>query len=398
MEYKKWKPGDPVLINNLRWDQKEVDSVLSVFEKNWFGGNSEHNKKFEDAIKRFSGFKHFQSTNSGSAALEIAIQVLKQSGRIKTGDKFLHPAVTFPTSFTAAVMAGMIPVFVDSDEGTYQISTEGIKRALVEHPDIKFAIIPALLGNIPDMEVLINELNGRFLIVDSCDLVGGKFDGKEFSTFGDFGCYSFYGSHHISSGGVGGGIGTNSDDDFELIRSMTFWGRDFSTDKLNKIDNFLKRYSYKTLGLDAQMTALQAAFGLVQMERLSEFIGTREAMFRKLQNLFRTKLNYFILPTRTSDRADPSWFCYPLVIRRGTPFTREEFATFLIEHNIEVRPIMAGNVLNHAPFQNIKYHTVDDLRVADEVFNRGLFIPLCPMESDQMEYYFGILSEFINKY
>jgi len=278
-----------IYINKFIFGDLEKQKVNEVINGNWFAGNSKFNVEFENCIKRFANIKHFQLTNSGSSALEIAIQVLIQSGRIKPGDLFLHPLITFPTSLSSAVMAGLVPVFVDSDPGTYQISTEGIKQALQEYPGIKLAIIPALFGNIPDMDVLKESLGDRYLIVDSCDTIGSKWEDKEFISYGDMGAYSFYSSHHISTM-VGGGLATNNDEFYELAKSMTFWGRDFSTDNLSLVENFLKRYTYRTLGLDAQLNSISAGIGLAQMEKLPDIIGRRKYVFTKLQKLFMTKL------------------------------------------------------------------------------------------------------------
>lgn len=398
LEYKKWKLGDWIYINRLQWGKEEIDKILECLNENWFAGNSRFNKEFETKMANFSGLKYFQTTNSGSAALEISIQALIQSGRIKEGDKFLHPIHTFPTSCSTAIMYGMIPVFVDVGVGTYVVDDGEIERAFKEFSDISFAIIPALMGNVPNMELLLEKLDGKPLILDSCDLMGCTWDTKEFASYGTLSCYSFYGSHTVSTAGVGGGIGTNDDELYKIIKSLTFWGRDFETDNLSPVQNFLKRYSYYTKGFDAQMSAIQAAFGLGQMERLYEFLGKRKFIFNKLTDLFKTKLNYFILPTRVSDRADITWFGYPLFIKKEAPFTREEFVEYLVENKVEVRPVMACNLLDNKPYQDIECVVVSNFSNARENQIRSVFIPACPMEQDEFEHYFTILQTFLERY
>lgn len=397
LQNKPWTPGNVTYINKLYWGRPEVRKIVEVLEGDWFGGQSKFNKEFEQKLSEFSGMRYFQTTNSGSSGLEVAVQTLVQKGIWKVGDKILHPALSFPTSISAAIMAGLIPVYADVGEGTYVLSDESIERAFQSHPDIKGAIIPALLGNTPNLELLRKHLGDKPLILDSCDVMGTKWDEREVGSYGDFAAYSFYGSHHISTFGVGGGVATNNADYAEYAKSLVFWGRDFSTDSLSPVENFLRRYSYSSIGLDAQMSAAQAAFGLAQLDRLPEYLGQRDIVFKRLQNLFSRYMDYFILPTRVSDRADISWFCYPLTLSVNTPFSREFFVKYLLEHKVEIRPVMS-NLLDNAVFANTNHHVVGNTRNADIVARRGFFLPACPMSEEQLEYYISTLEGFLKKY
>jgi CDP-6-deoxy-D-xylo-4-hexulose-3-dehydrase len=398
LESKKWKPGDWTYINKLQWGQPELDKITEALDSDWFAGNSKFNTNFEKKVSEFSGLKYVQTMNSGSAALEIAVQTLVQKKIWRRGDKILHPALTFPTSIASAIMAGLVPVFVDVDEGTYVISDDGMEKAFEIHPDIKGAVIPALLGNAPNIDKLKTLLDNKPLIIDSCDVMGTKWDGREIGSYGDFAAYSFYGSHHISTFGVGGALATDNPEYSVAMKSMCFWGRDFSADGLDPIQNFLRRYSYSYIGLDAQMSAVQAAFGLAQFDRLPEYLGERNAVFNRLHNLFLRYQDYFILPMRTDIKADINWFCFPITLRQGTPFTREFFVKYLLDNKIEIRPIMAGNLTNHLPYAMIKSEIVGSLHNSDVVSRRGFFIPGCPMPSDQLENYITVLEGFLKKY
>lgn len=395
MQNKIWKKGDPHLINKLQWGQPEVDNIHKVLESDWFGGNGEYNKQFESILAGWAGRKYAQTTNSGSAAIQLAIQSLMQRKQLKIGDKILHPINTFATSISSSIMAGLVPVYVDVGEGTYVISTEKIKDVMKEFPDIKAAVVPALLGNVPDLDVLLSELDNRPLILDSCDVMGSKWNGKEVASYGRFGCFSFYGSHHISTFGVGGAIVCDESLDYEILHSQTFWGRDFSTDQLNDVDNFLGRYSYRSLGLDAQMTNVQAAFGVAQFDRLPGYVEQRNNLFRKLARLFSRYQKWFILPTRTNDRADVSWFSYPLTVKENAPFTRRDFVTHLVNHKVEVRPIMSPIITKNLPFRESRYIIHGDIPNAELVQKGGFFIPACPMSDEQTTDYLDIIQSFL---
>lgn len=395
LTHKKWSPGNWVYINKLQWGEPEVKKVIDVLAEDWFG-HGRFNTDFEDAVKRFSGLKYFHTVNSGSAAIEMAVQSLIQSGRWKRGDKFLHPSLTFPTSLSSALMAGLVPVLVDTEPGTYVINAEAAAEAIKYDPNIRGAIIPLLLGNVPNLNVLKTALAGRPMIIDSCDTMGSLWDGTEAITHGTVGAYSFYGSHHISTFGVGGGVGTDDDELNDILASLRMWGRKLNVPK-DQLGSFLARYTYTTLGLDAQMTAVQAAFGLAQMDRLSEYIGKRKAIFTKLQRIFMRYMRWFIQPQRASDHADVSWFCYPIVVRSGAPFSRNDFAQYMLDNKVEIRPIFT-NILEHPMFKDVPYLVHGEIENTLQATENGFFIPACPMDEEQEEYYLGVVQAFLEKW
>jgi CDP-6-deoxy-D-xylo-4-hexulose-3-dehydrase len=189
------------------------------------------------------------------------------------------------------------------------------------------------------MQVLLDILDGRPFVEDCCDTMGGYYDGLHVGNFGTVAAFSFYGSHHITTAGVGGALVT------------THWGRtDYDDlDSLNDpYGKFEKRYWYETLGADYQMTEFEAAFGIVQMARLDKRNSVRIDRFLQLNRfLSRTGFErFFYMPYTDSDEAAPSWFAYPLTIKPDAPFGRREFATHLIENKIEIRPLFTGNVWN----------------------------------------------------
>lgn len=396
LKNKEWKPGDWIYINKMYWGKNEIDEITKVLSADWFAGNSITNKKFEELICNFSGLKYFQTTNSGSSALEISLDALVHMGKLKRGDKILHPVLTFPTSISHAIRLGLIPVFVDVGEGTYVVDEDSVQMAFEEHPDIAAAIIPALLGNSPHIDLLLSCLAGKPLIIDSCDTMGTKWDDVELVKYGDFGCYSFYPSHHITTA-VGGGLGTDDDELYNIAKSMAFWGRNDRVENEDRLTSFLKRYTYTTIGHDSQMSALLAAIGIAQMCRLDVYIFERDRIFKKLQKLFSSKMDYFVLPRRVSDRADVSWFCYPVIIKDNAPFTREDVINYLLDNKIEIRPPMT-NLLDNEIYRKQKYITAGDFKNAQLTYNNGFFIGAYPMEAKQEECYFDVLGNFLKKW
>jgi len=396
MEWKKWGAGDPVTINRIVWGEHEFENVKNVFWNDWFGPGV-YCKAFEIELAKYLRVKHVQLVNSGSSALLLGTKALQELGKWSKDDLILHPLCTFPTSCNPIWQTGMTPVFVDVDWGTYNIDIEGVAFALEKYPRIKGAIIPHLLGNSPQMDKLIELLDGRPLIEDCCDTMGSKYDGELVGTFGDVSATSFYGSHHITTAGVGGALFTNNRYIYKIANSMTFWGRepDVQGDEYTK---FEKRYHYVTLGYDMQMSEIQAAFGLAQLSDLEGGNQKRKEKFDVIDNFFLAYSDWFILP-RESPKADPSWFGYPLTIEDDAPFTRRAFVEHLYKYKIEVRPLFTGNLTRHLAYRNLPYIVAWDKGEADRIGYNSLFLPAWgELSEDATNYMFEVIEKFLRLY
>ncbi len=393
--WKEWKQGDSHLINRIQWGPEEVKALEEkVLQADWFGYGKPQ-KEFEGKLAAFTGIPYVHLTNSGSAAIENALLALKKQGRWSPGDKVLHPVTTFATSISSAINLGLVPVFLETKPTTYVIDPEQVSKAIERYPEARGMVLPHLLGNIPDMNAITRSLGKhRFLLEDCCDTLGGTFEGKHVGSMGDAAAYSFYASHHITSGGVGGAVATRDKSLAEIMRSLTFWGRDFRPGD----EEFLKRYTYSTLGLDNQMSAPQAAFGSAQMDRLPGFVSARKKQFDEMTELF-DESGFFVLP-ETHPKASPSWFAYPLTVKESAPFDRGQFARYLTKSKVEVRPVMCGNITAQPPFANAKWLSLSDGRfpVGDQIEQRALFVPCWGMGEEQKRDYYKILGEFIKGY
>jgi CDP-6-deoxy-D-xylo-4-hexulose-3-dehydrase len=378
-------------MNRIQWDKRELDSIEKVFESDWFG-YGEQNRELEKKLAEYSKIPYFNLTNSGSTAIWTALKVLIHEKKLKRGDLIIHPITTFPTSISSAIDSGLVPVFIETKQDTYVADEDQVERAIKKYPNIKGMILPYLLGNIPNMEKIRNALGNRILIEDCCDTLGGTFDGLHIGSFGDFAAFSFYGSHHITAGGVGGAIATKDTKLSGLAKSMIFWGHDYDVEQ-----TFLNRYEGATVGSDFQMSAIQAAFALAQISKLPEFVKARAKQFEEMKNIFQ-EYNFFHTPISDS-RSSPSWFCFPLRVKENTPFTRENFVYYLKQNNIEIRPIMNANILRQKPYQGIERITLNkNYPVADDLCTNGLFIPCWGMPENQKQDYHQTLKRFLDSY
>jgi CDP-6-deoxy-D-xylo-4-hexulose-3-dehydrase len=315
------------------------------------------------------------------------------------GGLILHPACTFPTSVAPVWQMGLVPLFVDVEPQTYQISPYAVEKAVHLHgARVVGAIIPFLLGNVPNFDFLFAVLTGEHnipVIFDSCDVIGSWYDDVPAEAYGMAAAYSFYASHHVTTAGAGGAALTSDPAIHDRVRSAIYWGRKFvRTD--DPYHDFCQRYTYREVGYDFQMTEIQAAFGLAQLDRLPEQNRRREQVFQNLWiHLAKCQKGEWIeLPAEYSN-ASPSWFGFPVLIREEAPFNREKIVRYLLEHKVEIRPLFAGNILKQRAYRSLPRVECGPFTQADRCAERAFFLPAWAMSEEAEGYMHQVLADFL---
>jgi CDP-6-deoxy-D-xylo-4-hexulose-3-dehydrase len=241
----------------------------------------------------------------------------------------------------------------------------------------------------------MDALGDRPLIEDCCDTIGSLWRNVHVGGFGIAAAFSFYASHHITTGGVGGCFVTNRKDLYDHVRSLTFWGRKIAPGH-DAYRDFLDRYTYETIGHDMQMTELQAAFGYAQTHRYSAMLEGRQKRFQQMQNFFSGKYEKWFVTPKSHPKASPSWFGYPLEVKQAAPFERNQLARCLLDAKIEIRPLFAGNITRQTAYMNVKHEVFGSLAQADSNMVNALFLPSWSfMTDEQMEYQLETLGKFL---
>ena len=197
--------------------------------------------KFEEKFAKFVGAKYAVMVNSGSSANLLSVFAScnpLRKNRFKVGDEALIPAVLWSTSLWPLVQAGLKPIFVDIDPLTLNANIKLLLSRIT--PRTKLIMAIHVLGNSTDIQLLkkICKKKKIILIEDTCESLGSRFKNKYLGTFGDFGTYSFYYSHQITSG-EGGMITCNTLDDYKILYSLRAhgWARGVNAIK-NKIETY----------------------------------------------------------------------------------------------------------------------------------------------------------------
>jgi CDP-4-dehydro-6-deoxyglucose reductase, E1 len=243
--------------------------------------------------------------------------------------------------------------------------------------------------------------------------LGATFDGKQLGSFGKFGSFSFYVPHHITLG-EGGALTTNEQELASTARSIRDGGINLWCDICKKPldtrldcphafvpaskelpEDYHRNFEFINTGYKLRPVEFQAAMGVVQLKRLNDFIRKRRENFEILNKKLIEYEEFFILPSWPK-KAEPSWFAYPITIADGAPFKRKEIQGWLNEHNIETRPLLAGNILRHPIAKNIDFRVVGKTENSDKIMRDSFYIGVYPgLDREKLEYVLSVIEDFI---
>ncbi len=386
---KKFKPGiDKVYYSLAVYGDEEKKAVAEALDKGWLGlGN--YSAEFARQVAVIFGKKHGVLVNSGSSGTFLALKILN----LPPGSEVITAACTFATTLAAILNNNLMPVVADSELNTYNLNLENLSKMLSKKT--KAVILPHTLGNLNDMKALqlFCKKNNLYLVEDSCDTLGGKIYGKPTGSFADITVCSFYASHHITAAG-GGGI-LCMDDEKLLAKALAYrdWGR-FGDDNEDMEERFNvhidgipydRKFVYSMVGYNLKPTEIQAAFGLAQLQKLSNFNAIRKNNFNKLKNFLKKYEQFLILPEELP-QAEIYWLAFPITIKDGAPFSRLDILKHLESKKIQTRLLFAGNVLRQPAFRNTPRRIVGKLTNADKIM-KDTFVIGC---------HHGLTDEMVN--
>jgi len=406
---KTFKPGRSVVSPSGKViGAKELQHMVSASLDGWLT-TGRFNRKFEKRFSEFIGIKHVITVNSGSSANLIAFATLTSSKlgdrAIKKGDEVIGVAAGFPTTVNPIVQFGAIPVFVDVDLETHNVNADLIEVAIT--PKTKAIMLAHTLGNPFNLEKVkaLCDKYKLWLVEDCCDALGAKYNDQHVGTFGDIATCSFYPAHHITMG-EGGAVFTNSAELVTIAESFRDWGRDCYCDpgcdntcekrfeqQLGDLPKgYDHKYTYSHLGYNLKISDMQAACGLAQLERLSEFIEKRNENFAYLKRKLSSLTEFIDLPQVTKN-SEPSWFGFPITLKKG--IDRIEFTRYLDSHKIGTRLLFAGSLVKQPYFKGVEYRIVGNLINTDITMNQTLWLGIYPgLGAAQLDYIAEKMEEF----
>lgn len=359
--------------------EEEIEAVVNVLRTSTQMGK--HVREMEEKVAALFAKKHGIMLNSGSSANYLAIELLK----LEKGDEVITPVLTFATTVAPLLKFGLKPAFVDVEPGTYNIDVAKIEELIT--PQTRAMMIPNLLGNIPDWD-MIKELADRhnlLLVEDSADTLGGTLRGQSTGAHSNISTTSFYGSHVINCAGNGGMIAVNDDEHNKMANLLRSWGRSSSLFvESEAIENrfnidvdgieYDAKFVFEEVGYNWEPSEMGAAFGLVQLKKLDKNIELREQNFQNLQDFFTDYEDWFILPKQLDD-SRTGWLAFAMTVKETAPFSRKEMQIFLENRNIQTRTVFTGNILRQPGFKKIERREAGDgYPNTDHVMQGGILL------------------------
>lgn len=340
-------------------------------------------REFETKFAAYVGSPYAVMVNSGSSANLLAVAVAVNPLRkkyLKAGDEILVPAVCWSTSVWPLIQLGLKPVFVDVDSRTLNLDIASLKAKA--SPKTRALLAVHILGNCAPMGEIMEFARSQNWIVieDTCESLGSKSGGKSLGCIGDMGTYSFYFSHHMTTG-EGGMVTCQTLEDYDLLKCLRAhgWTRELSNkaevEKLHpEVD---PRFMFVNAGFNLRPMEIQAALGIKQLAKLptmnSNRVANRNALIKALRAHPRWN-DQFEFP-ETPAGAEAVWFGFPVLLKDSANVDLRAYLEKLSSEGVENRPVVSGNFARQPGLAHFGAQTDwQALKGAERIHQRGFFV------------------------
>jgi CDP-4-dehydro-6-deoxyglucose reductase, E1 len=413
-----YKEGNRIPYASRVYDHDEMVNLVDSSLEFWLTAGR-YADQFEKEFSKYLGIKYCSLVNSGSSANLLAFMALTSpllgDRTIRRGDEVITVAAGFPTTVSAIIQFGAVPVFVDVTIPQYNIDTTKIEEAISDRT--KAIMIAHTLGNPFDLGAIkkICKKYNLWLVEDNCDALGSTYtiDGvtKQTGTIGDIGTSSFYPPHHMTMG-EGGAVYTDNPLLSKIVKSLRDWGRDCicpsGRDNLcgHRFDKqygelplgYDHKYVYSHFGYNLKATDMQAAVGCAQLKKFPTFVEKRKQNFNRILQGLKQMEDKFILP-EACENSDPSWFGFLITCKQG--INRNKVVQYIEDHGVQTRMLFAGNLTKHPCFDEMRamnegFRVSGELTNTDIIMNDTFWIGVYPGMSESMiDYMIKTLKEAV---
>jgi len=391
-----------VPFGTITIDQKAKDLVNEALNTGRVS-SGKFVRQFEERFAKLVNAKEAIAVSSGTDADVLALAVLYDLGA-KRGDEVIVPALSFVATGNAVLHAGFKPVFVDIERETLNINPSKIEAAIT--PQTR-AIMPVhLMGKPARMDAIMQVAKKHNLIVveDAAEAHGAVYKGKKVGEWGDMAAYSVYLAHIITT--VEGGVVTTKREDFaEILRSLRCHGRAckckvcvVNTENGYCAKRFAPgkdiRFIFERVGYSSKMNELEAAVGLSSLDMYQEIIEKRhQNLLTMIERLKEFDQYLMTIHEEKNERIGPHAF--PMIVREGAPFTRDEFVDYLDKNEIDTRDLFSS-MPTQCPGFDYLGHGLGDFPQAEFVGNNGLHIGVHQdIHEEHIDYVMKTIRQFI---
>jgi len=358
---------------------EEIEAISEVLQSGWIGLGPK-TAMFEEEFAKYIGVKFAVGVNSATAALDIALKLL----RVNFGDEVIVPTITFVSTAHVVAYNLATPIFVDVDEKTMNLSLDDVEKKLSKRTK---AIIPVHYSGRPvDIDALKEVVGKISIIEDAAHACGALYKGKHCGALGDMGCFSFHAVKNLAMGD-GGAITLNNHDMSERAKRLRWLGIDKTTwDRTDIGRTYWWQYFVDEIGLKCHMNDLIASIGLVQLRKLEDMNQRRREIVKQYDDAFKT-IDWIIAPPGDDDEYKSSWHIYWIRVPK-----RDELTVYLKDAGI-----ITG--VHYYPIHLYRcYGNIVSLPVAEKLSKEIVSLPMHPgLTDDDVEKVIQKIIEFGKK-
>jgi UDP-4-amino-4,6-dideoxy-N-acetyl-beta-L-altrosamine transaminase len=352
-------------------DENDITAVIETLKSDWITTGPLIGE-FEARLCDYVGCRHAAVVNSGTSALDIAVQSL----RFPAGSEVITTPLTFVATSNALLYNGLVPVFCDISRDTRNIDASLIRKKITKKTRavlfVDFAGHPCEIDELAE----IAEEHDLYLIEDACHSLGAEYRHRKVGNIADLTIFSFHPVKHITTG-EGGAVVLNNKDLFDSISRLRTHGID--RDALSRFGPDASwAYDMKDLGRNYRMTDFQAALGISQLKKLDMFIEKRKSLADRYTAALRD-LPRITLP-RTSAHVKHAWHIFTILLDKQ--ISRDAFFKYMRSANIGVN-VHYIPVYKHSYYQKNHPERAEDYPVTEDIFSRIVTIPLHPRITDE---------------
>ena len=339
--------------------------VKEAFDTNWRAPLGANVDGFEKELSEYVGSKTGAALSSGTAAIHMALKAVG----VEKGDKVFCSSLTFAASCNPIIYEGGIPVFIDSEPESHNMSPVALEKAFKDYEEKgempKAVIVVNLYGQSADMDKIMEKCKkyNILIIEDAAESLGATYKGKNSGTFGEYGIYSFNGNKIITTSG-GGMLVSNNE---EGIAKVRFW----STQARDKA----RHYEHTELGYNYRMSNIVAGIGRGQLRVLEDRIAKKKEIFETYKEAFKNIEDIEMMPV--CEYGEPNYWLTTITLNENSKVKPLDIILALEKENIESRPIWKPMHIQpyYKEYDFYSHNDEEEISVSEDIFNRGVCLP-----------------------
>lgn len=348
-----------IYLSSPTMHEEEMRFVQEAFDTNWVSTVGENIDGLEKEMREYVGSKYSVALSAGTAALHMAVKL----AGVKPGERVFVSSLTFSATCNPIVYENAVPVFIDSEKDTWNMSPEALRKAFEKYPDTRVVIMVHLYGTPGKLDEILEicEEHNAILIEDAAESLGATYEGKMTGTFGKYGIYSFNGNKIITTSGGGMLVGESEED----IEKARFWATQAKEPE--------RHYEHKEIGYNYRMSNIVAGVGRGQMLHLEEHIRLKKKIYYTYKEAFKDIVDVTMNPI--PEECEANYWLSCMTLKEGSQVEALDIILALEQENIESRPIWKPMHLQPVYKHNDFFTIEENGSVAENIFDRGLCLP-----------------------